>query len=63
MKSQEIADYLLYEGGVACLSGTAFGQYGEGFIRFSYATSIENINEAIARVKKAMEKKLGTTSA
>jgi aspartate/methionine/tyrosine aminotransferase len=63
MKSQEIADYLLYEGGVACLSGTAFGQYGEGFIRFSYATSIENINEAIARVKKAMEKKLGTASA
>ncbi len=63
MKSQEIADYLLYEGGVACLSGTAFGEYGEGFIRFSYATSIENINEAIARVKKAIEKKLGTKAA
>jgi len=57
MKSTEIAEYLLYTGGVACLSGTAFGEHGEGFIRFSYATSIENIDEAIRRIKVAMEAK------
>ncbi len=57
MRSQEIADFLLNTAGVACLSGTAFGAEGEGFIRFSYATSIENINEAIKRIKSAMEKR------
>jgi aspartate aminotransferase len=49
--SKELADKLLYEAGVACLAGTAFGEYGEGFLRFSYANSIENINEAIRRIK------------
>ncbi len=58
MRSQEIADFLLNTAGVACLSGTAFGAEGEGFIRFSYATSIENINEAIKRIKSAMEKRV-----
>src|SRR4030095_2893273 len=51
-KSKELADMLLYEAGVACLAGTSFGEYGEGFLRFSYANSIENINEAIKRIKK-----------
>lgn len=55
MSSQKIADFLLNDAGVACLSGTAFGAEGEGFIRFSYATSIENINEAIKRIKTAIE--------
>lgn len=50
MRSQEAADFLLYEAGVACLSGTAFGAHGEGFIRFSYANSIDNINEALNRI-------------
>lgn len=50
MTSQEAADFLLYEAGVACLSGTAFGAHGEGFIRFSYANSIDNINEALNRI-------------
>lgn len=59
MTSQECADYLLYDGGVACLSGTAFGAYGEGFIRFSYANSIENINEALNRVSDAIAKRRG----
>lgn len=59
MTSQECADYLLYEGGVACLSGTAFGTFGEGFIRFSYANSIENIEEALRRVDAAIRRKLG----
>ena len=51
-----MADYLLNEAGVACLSGTAFGAYGEGFIRFSYANSIENIEKALGRIKEAMIK-------
>jgi aspartate/methionine/tyrosine aminotransferase len=51
MKSKELADYLLYEGGVSCLSGAAFGEYGEGYIRFSYANSYENLMEAVERIK------------
>ncbi len=54
MSSQQMADFLLYEAGVACLSGTAFGAMGEGFIRFSYANSIENIQEALHRISSAM---------
>ncbi len=52
--SQEIADYLLDEAGVATLPGTSFGKYGEGYIRFSYATSLDNIREGLKRVKKAV---------
>jgi len=48
MSSRELADLLLYEAGVACLSGTAFGAYGEGYLRLSYANSLENIAEALA---------------
>lgn len=55
-KSKEIADYLLYEAGVCTLSGTAFGSYGEGYIRFSYATSQENIKEGLRRVKEAFQR-------
>lgn len=54
MKSKELADKLLYEAGVACLSGTSFGAYGEGYLRFSYANSVENINEAIKRIKSVV---------
>jgi aspartate/methionine/tyrosine aminotransferase len=54
--SQRMADYLLNTAGVACLSGTAFGQFGEGFIRFSYANSIENIRKALDRVNEAVSK-------
>jgi aspartate/methionine/tyrosine aminotransferase len=49
--AKELADFLLYEAGVAGLSGAAFGQYGEGFIRFSYANSLENLMEAVARIQ------------
>jgi aspartate/methionine/tyrosine aminotransferase len=52
MKSKELADLLLYEGGVSCLNGGAFGQYGEGYVRFSYANSLPNLLEAIERIKK-----------
>ena len=48
--SSEFETKSLQEAGVAVLSGTAFGSYGEGFIRLSYANSIENINIAIDRL-------------
>jgi len=54
MGSRELADHLLYKGGVAALSGTAFGAFGEGYLRFSYANSRENIKEAIKRIKDVM---------
>ncbi len=52
MKSKELADYLLYEAGVSCLNGGCFGEYGEGYIRFSYANSLPNLMEAVARIQK-----------
>jgi aspartate/methionine/tyrosine aminotransferase len=54
--SRELADRLLEEAGVACLSGTAFGQHGEGFIRFSYANSLPNIELALERVGQLLER-------
>ncbi len=50
MKSKELADALLDEAGVACLSGTAFGAFGEGHIRFSTANSLVNIQQALQNV-------------
>jgi len=50
--SKEIADLLLTEAGVACLNGGSFGKHGEGYVRFSYANSLENIQEAVARIKR-----------
>jgi aspartate/methionine/tyrosine aminotransferase len=55
MTSQECADHLLYNAGVAALPGTAFGPYGEGYLRFSYATNLETIDEAVERIKKSFE--------
>jgi aspartate aminotransferase len=52
--SRDLADRLLEEAGVACLSGTAFGSYGEGFIRFSYANSLDNIHEALGRMGRLL---------
>jgi len=49
--SKKLADALLEEAGVACLSGTAFGAYGEGYLRFSVANSLENLNKALARIE------------
>ena len=56
MPSKDLADFLLSEAGVACLNGTAFGQHGDGFLRFSYANSLGNIMEAIDRIKKVSAK-------
>jgi len=50
--SKKLADALLDEAGVAALSGTAFGDFGEGYLRFSVANSIENIEKAIERIDK-----------
>ncbi len=50
--SKELADLLLQEAGVACLNGGGFGQYGEGYIRFSYANSLANLMEAVERIQK-----------
>ncbi|UCE13466.1 MAG: aminotransferase class I/II-fold pyridoxal phosphate-dependent enzyme, partial [Candidatus Heimdallarchaeota archaeon] len=51
-KSKELADELLEKNGVACLPGTVFGNAGEGYLRFSYATSIDTINKAIENIKE-----------
>jgi len=56
MKSKPLADLLLDKAGVACLSGTDFGAYGEGFLRFSYANSVENIRLALDRVAETVAK-------
>jgi len=51
LKSAEAERALLEEAGVAALSGTAFGSHGEGYLRLSYANSIENIREALRRIE------------
>ena len=50
--SKQLADELLYQAGVASLSGTAFGRYGEGYLRFSYANSLDNLMEAVERIRR-----------
>lgn len=49
---KEIADALLNEAGVATLAGTSFGAYGKGYLRLSYATSLENIGKALGRMRE-----------
>jgi aspartate/methionine/tyrosine aminotransferase len=56
--SKKLADALLEDAGVAALSGTAFGDFGEGYLRFSIANSIENIEKALERVGEWVEKNL-----
>ena len=58
MKSKPLEELLLEEAGVATVAGTSFGRLGEGYIRFSYASSTDNIREALARVKRLMQDKL-----
>jgi aspartate/methionine/tyrosine aminotransferase len=50
MKSAELEKLLMDEAGVACLAGTSFGTYGEGYMRFSYANSLENIQTALKNI-------------
>lgn len=56
LSCQALADYLMEEAGVAVLAGTAFGQYGDGYLRLSYANSLENIHEALQRIETAVRK-------
>jgi len=49
--SKKLADALLEQAGVACLSGTAFGEFGEGYLRFSVANSLENLSKALASIE------------
>jgi aspartate/methionine/tyrosine aminotransferase len=56
LDSRAYADYLLREADVAVLPGTSFGEWGEGYIRISFANSEENLTEAIRRIKEATER-------
>ena len=57
-ESKKMADALLEEAGVACLAGTAFGEFGEGYLRFSVANSLENIDKALDRIESWAKKNL-----
>jgi aspartate/methionine/tyrosine aminotransferase len=55
MESKKLADFILQKAGVAVLSGTAFGAYGEGYLRLSFANSVENIEKAMKRISDALK--------
>jgi aspartate/methionine/tyrosine aminotransferase len=55
MSSKEMTDFLLNKAGVSVLSGTSFGAYGEGYIRFSFANSTTNIQKALTRIEEALK--------
>jgi len=57
MDSRTLQDHLLNNAGVAALAGTSFGKYGEGYLRLSFANSVENIKKALERIAKAVKKK------
>ena len=56
LPARELADRLLNEAGVACLGGSAFGDYGEGYLRFSYATAYELVEQALDRIAEFIPK-------
>jgi aspartate aminotransferase len=56
LSSRELADVILNEAGVACLNGGSFGSYGDGYLRFSYANSLPNILEAVARIRRIADR-------
>jgi len=55
MDSRKLPDFLLNKAGVAALSGTAFGEYGKGYMRFSFANSIPNIEKALKQIEEAFQ--------
>jgi len=57
-KSKRLADALLEEAGIACLAGTSFGAYGEGYLRLSVANSIENLEKALNQIDEWTKKRL-----
>ena len=56
LSSRKFADDLLTEAGVACLPGESFGEFGEGYVRFSFANSAENIEKALDRIEDFVKK-------
>ncbi|MBC7222663.1 MAG: pyridoxal phosphate-dependent aminotransferase [Anaerolineae bacterium] len=54
LTAHQMQEYLLEEAGVATLAGTSFGQFGEGFIRLSYANSVENLRKGLERIREAV---------
>jgi len=56
MDCRRLGDHLLYNAGVAVLPGTSFGSYGEGYLRLSFANSVENIKKALDRIEKSLKK-------
>ncbi len=62
LRSRELADLLLQEAGVATLAGTAFGAFGEGYIRLSYANSLQQIDLALERIRAALTADARVTS-
>ena len=54
MTSGELADLILEKAGVALLPGSSFGQFGEGYLRLSYAASIPTIEKGLARIRSAL---------
>ncbi|NIN65068.1 MAG: aminotransferase class I/II-fold pyridoxal phosphate-dependent enzyme [Anaerolineae bacterium] len=57
MNEREFADYMMEEAGVAMLAGTSFGEYGRGFVRLSYANSVENIRKALVNIEEALSRR------
>jgi aspartate/methionine/tyrosine aminotransferase len=55
MDARKLPDFLLNNAGVATLSGASFGEYGEGYLRFSFANSIPNIEKALTRVEEVLQ--------
>jgi len=55
-ESKKLADHILQDAGVAVLSGTAFGSYGEGYLRLSFANSVENIKKAMERISESLKR-------
>ena len=58
MESKKLAEALLEQAGVACLSGASFGDFGEGYLRFSVANSLENLNQALLQIDQWTKKNL-----
>lgn len=56
MNCRQLSDHLLKNAGVAVLPGTAFGEYGDGYLRISFANSLQNIEKALKRIKEALQK-------
>jgi aspartate aminotransferase len=63
LKSMELANLILEQGGVALLPGDSFGEYGEGYLRLSYANSIENIQKGLGRIEEVVRAAAGTAAA